>query len=30
VSFVYERITWEDIVTGTVAFDSWRTSRRAG
>ena len=30
VSFTYDKITWEEIVAGTMAFDSWKETVRGG
>jgi type VI secretion system secreted protein Hcp len=30
VSFTYDKITWEEVVAGIMAFDSWKQRRRAG
>ncbi len=28
VAFIYNRITWEDVQSGNMAFDNWRETRR--
>ncbi len=30
VSFTYDKITWEAVIAGTMAFDSWAITRRGG
>ncbi|MEE4174413.1 MAG: type VI secretion system tube protein TssD [Xanthomonadales bacterium] len=30
VSFTYDKITWEEVIEGTMAFDSWKATVRGG